>query len=42
MVDNSITNILVIHNSLLTYHKVHYIALNHKTITYGRQRMVKI
>ena len=33
MVDNSFINIVVIDNSLVTYHKVHYIALYHQTIT---------
>ena len=33
MADNSFTNIVVIDNSLVTYHKVHYIVLNHQTIT---------
>ena len=33
MVDNSFINIVVIDNSWVTYHKVHYIALYHQTIT---------
>ena len=33
MVDNSFINIVMTDNSLVTYHKVHYIVLNHQTIT---------
>ena len=33
MVDNSLTNIVVTTYSSVTYYKVHYIALNHRTIT---------
>ena len=33
MVDNLLTNIVVTDNSLVTYHKVHFIVINHPTIT---------